>query len=1546
MLRIIFSFLAFLLVAEGAWAQLPTIKEIKTDAIIKFKSSNSSELLDSPEDVAEKELQKAIANFVPNGCKSVSLYRLRPWDPESTVNGVARVHEYAFWCVHVFGPAYDNIVRSGNIDVNVSCPESKDFLYGWQLDGSNTNKAWIRWCKNYIAVPTRAESDGFSCTRQDGDRFGGPIIGSTGQKIREEDDFIDGGPHGLSIVRTFLSPSKADVYQPFPPFGGYWFDNIGARIKIYNKHVAGVSLGGGEQKIFIRDVVMGGASSWRPLSNEFESLEVVSDGYVYFDPLTGTGHKFNQKGNIVQRVERNGWVKRFGYDAADRLVNVVNNFGRSLALTYSGNLVAAIVLPDGGRISYAYDESGFLKSVSYPDGSHRAYYYEDGRHAGFLTGIDLNGDRYSSYSYDAVGRGVSTQLAGGVESYKINFSDPAPRKSISVLDPLGKRRTYNYVGKNGHVSVVGISDPSELSDIQTRRLNDYGLVEAEVDFKGAVTQYTWNAERRLPLTIQEAVGTAEQRITSVDWHPKWGLPVKVTQVGRITTYLYDEAGNVTSRTVSNTSGSENFTTRWDYNSQGLVASETAHNGAVTRYTYDSSGNLIRSVNPLGHADSYQYDQNGRITVHVSPTGFVTTYAYDPRGRLSSVIAGGGEGGQVSQYSYAPGGQLAGVVLPYGYQVNYTYDSAQRLTGWSDNRGASASYELDGMGNRTREEIRNDKGSQWVLARSVNTLNRLAKSTAGGYLVQSYSYDANGNLERVEYGNGERTLIGLDNLRRVRNISNGQGTSVLTLNALDELTSASDVKGVATTYTRDALGNATTETSPDTGTETAQYDALGLPKTITDALGQATTIERDLLGRPTLITHADGRTTTLRYDLTAASKGYLGEIVDPSGTTTYVRDTQGRVTTKTQRLINGDTRSVSYAYNAQGLLASTTYPGGQVLQNVYDTTGQLTGLTWAGQPLVTGITWNPLGQPTGWSWSLPGGTAAIPATRSYNTAGQLTATEFSGYQYDAAGRITGITQDLWQPASTNPQDSTLSQATKLWTVKYDLAGRIIQLGDTGRTTAYTYDANGNRKTSVQTTTVGTPGTISRTYGSASTHNRLLGFTQTATAGSNSASTSTSVTYQYNPAGDLLGDGLTTYRYDSEGRMESASTGEGEDAPTTKYAHNGLGQRVFKTEPLYSSTPASGSSNKNLNNLLADDDEPQAEPPGLIQQILSFFSKLWSPSTSDAEKLGYSYVYSEDGSLLGEYGSGGSNSSGTAQYIYLPTASGPMPIAAVIKGQTYAIHSDHLNTPRKLTQPDGQVAWQWAYSAFGDEQPTIGAKRFTSETTTPTTGATSIPEVTFNLRYPGQYFDKETKLHYNYFRTYAPSTGRYTQGDPIGLDGGWNRFGYVEGDPLGFSDEDGLQARSPRATTGQFSISGVSNAQALNLLTQIRRYDSGFRYETIRPSGSQGYTQTDVGVLTSLLRAYERNLSCPALPGSPYAPDSVARRVRPEYQSNPAHDLMSPLFNPRKTPEPADAASVYGNAVRGGMGTWYGQGQGGLYRYFSDGAGTVHFSGTMP
>ena len=120
----------------------------------------------------------------------------------------------------------------------------------------------------------------------------------------------------------------------------------------------------------------------------------------------------------------------------------------------------------------------------------------------------------------------------------------------------------------------------------------------------------------------------------------------------------------------------------------------------------------------------------------------------------------------------------------------------------------------------------------------------------------------------------------------------------------------------------------------------------------------------------------------------------------------------------------------------------------------------------------------------------------------------------------------------------------------------------------------------------------------------------------------------------------------------------------------------------------------------------------------------------------------------------------------------------------------MHSDHLNTPRKLSNADGQPVWQWSYSAFGEDKPTIAKNRFGNLETTPNPGTTSVSEVKFNLRYPGQYADEESGLFYNYFRSYDARTGRYSQPDPIGLRGGWNRQAYVGANPLAASDPLGL------------------------------------------------------------------------------------------------------------------------------------------------------------
>jgi RHS repeat-associated protein len=77
-----------------------------------------------------------------------------------------------------------------------------------------------------------------------------------------------------------------------------------------------------------------------------------------------------------------------------------------------------------------------------------------------------------------------------------------------------------------------------------------------------------------------------------------------------------------------------------------------------------------------------------------------------------------------------------------------------------------------------------------------------------------------------------------------------------------------------------------------------------------------------------------------------------------------------------------------------------------------------------------------------------------------------------------------------------------------------------------------------------------------------------------------------------------------------------------------------------------------------------------------------------------------------------------------------------------------------------------------------------------------GTVSGRLVSYNLRFPGQYWDSETGLHQNYFRDYDPSTGRYPQSDPIGLAGGsFSTYSYVRSNPVGFIDPLGLEAVLP-------------------------------------------------------------------------------------------------------------------------------------------------------
>jgi len=101
-------------------------------------------------------------------------------------------------------------------------------------------------------------------------------------------------------------------------------------------------------------------------------------------------------------------------------------------------------------------------------------------------------------------------------------------------------------------------------------------------------------------------------------------------------------------------------------------------------------------------------------------------------------------------------------------------------------------------------------------------------------------------------------------------------------------------------------------------------------------------------------------------------------------------------------------------------------------------------------------------------------------------------------------------------------------------------------------------------------------------------------------------------------------------------------------------------------------------------------------------------------------------------------------------------------------------DHLGTPQMLTDRTGAIEWEASYRPFGEATVTVD-ESFTDA---------------YNLRFPGQYFDAETGLHYNWFRDYDAALGRYLESDPIGLAGGWNTYAYVGGNPVMRVDPRGL------------------------------------------------------------------------------------------------------------------------------------------------------------
>src|SRR5215469_15796377 len=149
----------------------------------------------------------------------------------------------------------------------------------------------------------------------------------------------------------------------------------------------------------------------------------------------------------------------------------------------------------------------------------------------------------------------------------------------------------------------------------------------------------------------------------------------------------------------------------------------------------------------------------------------------------------------------------------------------------------------------------------------------------------------------------------------------------------------------------------------------------------------------------------------------------------------------------------------------------------------------------------------------------------------------------------------------------------------------------------------------------------------------------------------------------------------------------------------------------------------------------------------------------------------YIYDESGHVIGEYDASGNP---IQEHVYL----GDRPVAVVqtgtVNGQQSStldyVTADQLNTPRDIMDSGQNVVWNWPSDPFGNGSPT--------------------GSMTYNLRFPGQYYDAETGHSYNYYRDYDPSVGRYIESDPFGLNGGLNSYTYSDNNTLNHSDPHGL------------------------------------------------------------------------------------------------------------------------------------------------------------
>lgn len=1024
--------------------------------------------------------------------------------------------------------------------------------------------------------------------------------------------------------------------------------------------------------------------------------------------------------------------------------------------------------------------------------------------AGWHSTYDRHVSWTSSTTVKAVranGRVESFALVNGVWQTDPDVADKLERPYpgayyLTITTSDGTKEYYNSAGKLFSISsksglITSLAYTGNLLSSVTGpfghklffNYDDYKRVNKIVDSTGKEITYSYDQLGNLISVTYQNGGIRKYLYEDANFQNS--LTGIIDENGnRFSTYAYDSSGRAIS--TEHFGGVEKETV--SYNGVG-TASVTDALGNSQDYSFISQFDLLKpaSVSNQGcacGAKAYTYDANGFMASKTDFNGIVTTYTRDARGlELSRTEASGTSQARTITTTWHQSYRLPLTIIEPNRTTSFTYDD----------KGNALTKTIT-AGNLTRTWTYTYNGTGQVLT----------KTDPDGHTT-TLTYNATGGVASVTNALGQTTNIpSYDANGRPLVIQDPNGlTTTLTYSPRGWLTSR--VVGTeTTTYTYDAVGQLTKATLPDGSYLSMTYDAAHRLTGISDNLGNR-----------------------IAYTLDAMSNRTKEEVFDPSShlaqTRTHVYDTLNRLA----KDIGAQNQTTTYGHDNNGNLISVTDPLNHITTNSYDAlnrlikttdpTNAVTNVVYNANDLVTRIT-DPRNLATAYVYNGLGDRTSTQSpdtgttTKTYDAAGNvLTSTDARGmtttFTYDALNRLASLTYADGKTVAyaydqgTNGKGhlTTMTDPSGSTTWTYNIYGRLLtkqqKTGDVTLTTSYTYDSATGK---LSTVTYPSGRQLSYTYDTVSK--------KLASIQANSTTLINGLTYRpFGPVASWTqGNGKTYARsFDQDGRLvgitiggsspetvtltyDAASriTGIASNLAAPKIASTGTTNFQYAATSNRQTGSAGGMSKAYTydaaGNITGDGSATftygangrlsQVTKGGTTTYAINGLGQRVAKSGSGANGGTIYFVYDEAGHLIGEYNASGTMMQETAWL-------GDLPVGVRKAAGQYYINPDHLGAPLSITDVSGKVVWRWDRDPYGNGEPN--------------NDPSGLGAFKYNLRFPGQYYDNETGLHYNNFRDYNPKTGRYVQSDPVGLSGGINTYGYARLSPLNFIDVLGLQ-----------------------------------------------------------------------------------------------------------------------------------------------------------